>query len=82
MGDVRAEGSERVVDFPRRSPRLPSGFKTARDLISFIAGMLVIGHEVFFQESIDALAVGIGGALLGLPVVFGADERRNNNKAG
>jgi hypothetical protein len=66
---------------PARTPRkrrfrLASGFATVRDLISFSAGMVIICHEVFFAHEVQAAAVGVGVALTGLPLVFGADERK------
>jgi hypothetical protein len=56
--------------------RLPSGFATIRDLVSFVIGIGIIGNEIFIQASIEPYAVGVGLALTGLPLVFGADERR------
>jgi hypothetical protein len=56
---------------------LPSGFASIRDLICFIAGLIIIGNEVFFSPEIEAYAIGVGVALLGLPLVFGADERKS-----
>lgn len=67
-------------DLPRHrrpSSRIPSGFKTIRDLVSYIAGLAIVGHEVFFTHAVQPLLIGVGGALLGLPIVFGADERRS-----
>jgi hypothetical protein len=54
---------------------LPSGFASIRDLICFVAGLVIIANEVFFSVAIEAYAIGVGVALLGLPLVFGADER-------
>lgn len=56
--------------------RMPSGFSTIRDLISFFFGLGVIVHEVFLSVEVEAYAVGIGLAMMGLPLVFGADERK------
>lgn len=57
---------------------LPSGFASIRDLICFVAGLIIIGNEVFFSRGdIEAYAIGVGVALLGLPLVFGADERKS-----
>lgn len=56
---------------------LPSGFSSIRDLICFIAGLAIIVNEVFLSTEIAAGAIGVGVALLGLPLVFGADERRS-----
>ncbi len=61
--------------------RLPTGFSTLRDLLLFIAGMAVIGNEVFISESVDPTAVGIGVALTGAPLVFGADEKKTGGGA-
>jgi hypothetical protein len=57
--------------------RLPSGFATLRDLISFIGGLAIIANEVFISASVEAYAVGVGVAMMGLPLVFGADERKS-----
>lgn len=56
---------------------LPSGFTTLRDLISFVAGMVIIVNEAFFSPTIELYAMGAGLALCGLPLVFGADERKS-----
>jgi hypothetical protein len=56
--------------------KFTSGFASLRDLISFVAGMIIIGYEVFFADHIEVYAIGVGVALAGLPVVFGADERK------
>jgi hypothetical protein len=58
----------------RRS--LPTGFATIRDVISFGLGGVIVCNEVFFSPSVEAYAIGVGVALMGLPLVFGADERR------
>lgn len=58
------------------STRLPSGFTTLRDLVSFVAGMAVLGNEVFLSATVEPYAVGVGIALTGLPLVLGADERK------
>jgi hypothetical protein len=61
---------------PPAKPRLPSGFSTIRDLLLFIAGLAIIVNEVFIAGKVDPTAVGIGVALTGAPLVFGADERK------
>jgi hypothetical protein len=73
VGEERAEKGA-SNGRPRRG--LPTGFATIRDLISFVAGMVIIANEVFFSETVEAYAIGVGVALTGLPLVFGADERR------
>lgn len=62
----------------KRAPRrgLPTGFATIRDVISFMLGVGIVVNEVFFSASVEAYAIGVGVALMGLPLVFGADERR------
>lgn len=62
----------------RRKKGLPSGFASIRDLVSFVAGMGIIGNEIFLSDKVEVYAIGVGIALAGLPVVFGADERRGN----
>lgn len=58
--------------------RLPTGFATVRDVIAFLAGMAIIVHEVFLSKKVDPAAVAVGVSLTGLPLVFGADEKRKN----
>lgn len=55
---------------------LPSGFQTIRDATTFLLGLGIICNEVFVQDSVEAAAMTVGIALLGLPVVFGADEKK------
>lgn len=57
-------------------PRMPSGFSSVRDILSFIAGLGIISNEVFFSDKVEVAILTVGVALAGLPVVFGADERR------
>jgi hypothetical protein len=57
---------------------MPSGFSSLRDLLSFVAGMVIVGNEVFFQQAVEVALLTVGVALLGLPVVFGADERKKS----
>jgi hypothetical protein len=70
-----------AVAVPRRRRKgkgMPSGFASVRDLISFVAGMGIIGNEIFLSDKIEIYAIGVGVALAGLPVVFGADERKGS----
>lgn len=55
---------------------MPSGFSSIRDILSFVAGIVIIGNEVFFQSTVEIALLTVGVALAGLPVVFGADEKR------
>lgn len=55
---------------------LPSGFSTLRDVISFLLGIGIVINEVWLSDTVEAYAIGVGVALMGLPLVFGADERR------
>lgn len=68
----------------RRTPqhasrRLPSGFATIRDALTFTLGMAIIVNEVFVAAKVEPAAVAIGAALAGLPLVFSADERRRSS---
>ena len=56
--------------------RLPSGFTTIRDALTFIAGIIIIGYEVFVSKEVEIGVLAVGLTMTGLPVVFGADERR------
>jgi VIT1/CCC1 family predicted Fe2+/Mn2+ transporter len=55
----------------------PSGFTTLRDAISFAIGALILINEVFLSPSVEPYAIGVSVALMGLPIVFGADERKS-----
>lgn len=55
---------------------MPSGFASLRDILSFIAGVAIIANEVFIQSTVEIAVLTVGVALAGLPVVFGADEKR------
>lgn len=60
----------------RRLAGLPSGFTSLRDLLSFLSGVGIITHEVWFADRVEVAILTVGVALAGLPVVFGADERK------
>lgn len=60
--------------------RFASGFATVRDVLTFTAGLLVIGHEVFVADAAEAAAVAVGAALAGLPLVFAGDDRRSSGR--
>ena len=64
---------------PHKRRGLPSGFATLRDLGTFVIGMAIIVNEVFLSPKVEPAAVAIGLAMTGLPLVFGADERRNRD---
>lgn len=66
-------GGERT---PLRRHRMPSGFSTVRDIVSFTVGLVIIGNEVFIQPNADPAVIAVGMAMTGLPLVFGADERK------
>ena len=55
---------------------MPSGFTTLRDAMTFIAGIVIIGYEVFLSAEVEIGVLAVGLTMTGLPVVFGADERR------
>lgn len=63
---------------PARTPdrKLPTGFSTLRDVLSFLAGMTIIGFEVFFQPNVEPASIAVGLTLTGLPLVFSADEKK------
>lgn len=63
-----------VVEKKRRG--LPSGFTTLRDAISFLLGAVILINEIFFSNGVEPYAIGVAVALMGLPLVFGADERK------
>lgn len=74
-----APEQDEVTDPPRgrRVHGLPSGFTSLRDLLSFISGVGIIAHEVWWAGGHPQVAIlTVGVALAGLPVVFGADEKR------
>lgn len=58
------------------SKRLPSGFTTLRDLVTFLAGLGFVGNEVFISNTAEPAIVAVGVTMMGLPLVFGADERK------
>lgn len=60
----------------RERARMPSGFSSIRDILSFIAGLAIISNEVFLSDKVEVAILTVGVALAGLPVVFGADEKR------
>lgn len=76
MSDTTPPTTPEQTDPPKRAGRLPSGFTTLRDLLTFGFGMVIIGHEVFWSDKAEPAAIAIGVTLSGLPLVFGADERR------
>lgn len=56
--------------------RIPVLAKWARDSGLFIAGLLVLHHEVFTVQTAEVYVLGIAAALLGLPLFLRADERK------
>ena len=61
---------------PRPKRLLPSGFQTLRDVITFVAGLGFVGNEVFISKTAEPAIVAVGVTMMGLPLVFGADERK------
>lgn len=61
----------------RKRRGLPSGFTTLRDAISFALGAIILVNEVFLSKGVEPYAIGVSVALMGLPLVFGADERKS-----
>jgi hypothetical protein len=60
----------------KHGSRLPSGFTTIRDALTFLVGIIIIGYEVFVSTEVEIGVLAVGLTMTGLPVVFGADERR------
>lgn len=61
---------------PQNRGRLPSGFTTLRDLLTFVAGLGFVANEVFVSSTAEPAIVAVGVTMMGLPLVFGADERK------
>lgn len=61
---------------PPERKRFGSGFATARDLITFLAGLAFVGNEVFISSTAEPAIIAVGVTMMGLPLVFGADERK------
>lgn len=59
---------------------LPSGFSTLRDLITFFAGFAFVCNEVFISEQVEPPIIALGAAMMGLPLVLGADERKRGGR--
>lgn len=62
---------------PRRRA-LPTGFATIRDIITFGLGTVIVCNEVFVSRQVEMTAIALGAAMMGLPLVFNADERRKS----
>lgn len=60
----------------QRKAVFTSGFASARDLLTFVAGLAIIGNEVFISPTAEPSIVAVGVVMIGLPVAFGADERK------
>lgn len=60
----------------RRRTTLPSGFATIRDIITFFAGLGFVCNEVFISPTAEPAIIAVGLTMMGLPLVFGADERK------
>lgn len=67
-----------TVTVKRVRQRMPSGFSSVRDILSFVAGIAMIANEVFLSAQVEVAILTVGVALAGLPVVFGADEKRGS----
>ncbi len=69
-------GDEVARASAREPRRIKSGFATVRDAVSYFVGLVIVGHEVFVASVAEPAVIAVGVSLLGLPIVFGADERR------
>lgn len=67
---------ETPSETPRRRRVLPTGFATIRDILTFTVGVGIILNEVFLQPTVEPASIAVGVAMTGLPLVFGADERK------
>lgn len=52
------------------------GFQSVRDLVTFLGGLAIIANEVFISDTAEPSIVAVGVVMIGLPVAFGADERK------
>lgn len=59
-----------------RKAAFTSGFASARDLLTFFAGLAIIGNEVYVSATAEPSIIAVGVVMIGLPVAFGADERK------
>jgi len=64
----------------RVKQRLPSGFKSLRDILMFCIGTAGIGYEAIVQSSERLNLLILYGALLGLPYIFKSDEKKNGGE--
>lgn len=76
MVDNDERAARRATNGGTSRRMLPTGFATLRDVVTFVIGLGIIINEVFLQPTVEPAAVAIGVAMTGLPLVFGADERR------
>lgn len=65
---------------PEKPKRLPSGFSTIRDILTFVIGVCLIIYEVVIPDEVRPYVLAVGLTMAGLPLVFGADERRKDPK--
>ena len=73
----------RPAETPRHRGRLlPSGFTTIRDIVTFVAGLGFVANEVFISETSEPAIIAVGVTMMGLPLVFGADERKRGSGGG
>lgn len=75
---MSVDQNEKATPEPPQEPRrgLPAGFATLRDVLSFMVGMAIIANEVFLQPTVEPASIAVGLTMTGLPLVFGADERK------
>lgn len=66
--------------------KLPSGFSTFRDAVSFIMGSVILVFAIFIADPPpETLSIGVGLALVGLPatsLMGGKKNDSNNSKPG
>lgn len=56
-------------------PRFASGFATVRDLLSFVGGLGLLGHEVFLAPTAEPVLVAAAVALTGVPLALSGTGR-------
>lgn len=54
--------------------RLTLGFRTVRDLLSFLIGAAILVNEVFISPTAEIPVLAVGASLVGLPVALNLDS--------
>jgi hypothetical protein len=51
-----------------------TGYRTWRDFLSWVAGVTIIAHEVWYEPAAELYVLIVGVALTGLPLVLPGSE--------